>query len=163
MGWVSGCLVDRGRSGVIYGLRRSLGGRPVGSHPSSNKLERGFHSGVCQRQHARGGRGFPWWPSPASRVMVSTSCLLPPQERLRDQQMGLTQDFFKWLLLHWVLECVEFCVCPLFPTALVLLEAPLAFTADVRGLVFPEQGLWAGEPVRGSGPCSLGSSSAVVN
>lgn len=60
----------------------SLGGRPVGSHPISNKLERGFHNGVCQRQHARGGTGFPQWPSPASRVMVSTSCLLPPQERL---------------------------------------------------------------------------------
>ena len=53
---------------------------------------------------------------------VSSSCLLPPQEPLPDQQMGLTQDFFKWLLLGWVLECVEFCVCSLCPTALVLLK-----------------------------------------
>lgn len=123
MGWVSGSQVDRARSGVTYGLTGSLGGRPVGSHPSSNKIEREFHNGVRQRQCPHGGTSIPQWPSPVAHVIrVSSSCLLPPQEPLQDQQMGLTQDFFKWLLLRWVLECVEFCVCSLFPTALVLLK-----------------------------------------
>ena len=95
----------------------------MGSHPSSNKIEREFHNGVCQRQCPHGGTSIPQWPSPVAHVIrVSSSCLLPPQEPLQDQQMGLTQDFFKWLLLRWVLECVEFCVCSLFPTALVLLK-----------------------------------------
>lgn len=94
-----------------------------GLHPSSNKLEREFHSGVGQCQCPHGGTSVPQWPSPVSHVIrVSSSCLLPPQEPLQDQQMGLTQDFFKWLLLPWVLECVEICVCSLFPTALVLLK-----------------------------------------
>ena len=54
---------------------------------------------------------------------VSSSCLLPLQESLQDQQMGLTQAPFKLLPLHWVSDHVRFCVCrtrteSLFPTAL---------------------------------------------
>ena len=44
---------------------------------------------------------------------VSTSCLLPLQETLQDQQVGLTQGHFKLLPPPWVLECVGFCVCSL--------------------------------------------------
>ena len=65
-------------------------------------------------------------------LRVSTSCLLPLWETLQDQQVILTQDLFKLLLLTWVPECVRFCVCPLrveslFPTTLWLFEALLAF------------------------------------
>ena len=63
----------------------------------------------------------------------SPSCFLPLQKALQDQQMGLTQAAFKLLPLHWDLECVRFCMCPLrvaslFPTTLWLshTQAPLA-------------------------------------
>ena len=45
--------------------------------------------------------------------IVSSSCLLPLQETLQDQQVDLTQAPFKLLLFPWVLECVWFCVHPL--------------------------------------------------
>ena len=41
---------------------------------------------------------------------VSSSCLLPLQKALQDQQVGLTQTPFKWLLLPWLPEHVRFCV-----------------------------------------------------
>ena len=41
---------------------------------------------------------------------VSSSCLLPLQKALQDQQVGLTQAPFKWLLLPWLPERVRFCV-----------------------------------------------------
>ena len=44
---------------------------------------------------------------------VSSHCLLSLWKSLQDQQVGLTQDPFKLLLLPWVLEHVRFCVCPL--------------------------------------------------
>ena len=52
---------------------------------------------------------------------------LPPAlcESVYDQQVGLTQAFFKLLLMPWVLEFVGFCLSPLrvkslFPTVLQL-------------------------------------------
>ena len=44
---------------------------------------------------------------------VSLSCLLPLQEDLQDQQVGLIQVPFKLLPLHWESEHVRFCMCPL--------------------------------------------------
>ena len=41
---------------------------------------------------------------------VSSICLLPVQETLQDQQVGLTQAPLKSLPLPWVLEHVRFCV-----------------------------------------------------
>lgn len=150
----------RGRSGVIYGLRGSLGGRPVGSHPGSNKLERGFHSGVCQHQRARGGMGFPQWPSPASRVMVSTSCLLPPASSGTSPRSADGSDPGLFQMAASALGpgvCGVLCV-------LFISHSPGSPKSkscwppqpDARGLVFPVQGLWAGESVRGSGLLLLG-------
>lgn len=73
--------------------------------------------------------------------------------------MGLTQDFFKWLLLPWVLECVEICVCSLFPTASGSPKSKSRWPSqpDVRDLS-SGQGLWAEESVWGFlGPCSPSS------
>ena len=42
-------------------------------------------------------------------IRVSSYCLMPVQEILQDQQVGVTQAPFKLLLL-WVLEHVRFCV-----------------------------------------------------
>lgn len=141
----------------------------MGLHPTgsgSNKLEREFHNGVGQRQCPHGGTSVPQWPSPVAHVVrVSSSCLLPPQEPLQDQQMGLTQDFFKWLLLCWVLECVEFCVCSLFPTALVLLKvSPTGLHSQMSGDSSSQcRASGLGSQCGALAPCSLGSSSAVVN
>ena len=54
---------------------------------------------------------------------VSSSCLLPLQEALQDQQVGLIQAPFKLVFLPWVSKYVRFGVHPLrvkstFPTAL---------------------------------------------
>lgn len=38
-------------------------------------------------------------------------CLLSLQEALQDQQVGLTQAFFRLLPLCWLLEHVRFCLC----------------------------------------------------
>ena len=43
----------------------------------------------------------------------SPSCLLPFQEALQDQPVGLTHAPFKLLLLCRDSECVRFCVQPL--------------------------------------------------
>ena len=51
---------------------------------------------------------------------VSFSCLLPLQDTLQYQWVGLTQAPFKLLLLPWVLEHVRFCVCPLSVASLFL-------------------------------------------
>ena len=56
-------------------------------------------------------------------LRVSSSYLLPLQELLQDQQVGLTQSSFKLLFLLWVPQCVRLCVHPLrveslFPTVL---------------------------------------------
>ena len=55
----------------------------------------------------------------------SRSCLLPLQEALQGQQMGLTLAPFKLLPLFWDSEHVRFCMCPLkveslFPLTLQL-------------------------------------------
>ena len=44
---------------------------------------------------------------------VSSSFLLPLQETLQDQEVGLTQTPFKLLLLLWVPGSVRFCLCSL--------------------------------------------------
>lgn len=64
----------------------------------------------------------------ATSVYVSrmiSSCLLPLQGALQDQQVGLTQRPFNSLFLPWVQEHVRFCVWPLkvesqFPTTPLL-------------------------------------------
>lgn len=40
-------------------------------------------------------------------------CLLPYQEVLEDQQVGVTQAPFRLLLLPWIPEYVGYCICPL--------------------------------------------------
>ena len=66
----------------------------------------------------------------------SPSSLLPLQEAHQDQQVGQTQNPFKLLSLHWVSECVRFCMCfirveSLLPTVLWFScrQVPLAFKA----------------------------------
>ena len=50
-----------------------------------------------------------WLPPLSPFPRVSSSCPLS----LQDQQVGLTQAFFKLLLLPWFPECVRFGVHPL--------------------------------------------------
>ena len=95
----------------------------------------------------------------------SPSCLLPLQEALQDQQLGLTVP------LCWDSEQVRFCVCPLraeslFLTALHLScrQAPLAFKArhsgdSSSGCRTPR----LRSPVWGSAPSLLGDNLCSCN
>ena len=101
----------------------------------------------------------------------SSSCLLPPQEAIQDQQMGLTQAPFNLLPLCWDLKCVRFNICPLRAesvsySSLALLDiSPAGFQSQMFwGLIFLMQEPWAGEPDVGlrKNPHSLGRTSLIV-
>ena len=89
-------------------------------------------NGCCQCLHSQGG----------------LSCLLPLQGSLQDLQVGVTQDPFKLLLLHWDSECVRRCACP-FRADLSFLQPscspkhkPFWFSKpDVLGAHLPNAGL----------------------
>lgn len=109
-----------------------------------------------------------WGPQNSCCQCLCSSCLLPLQEALKDQQVGLAHDPFKWLPLHWDLECVRFWVCPLeslLPTALppsLPYEAPLTFKARCSGglsfwCISPGLWSWCGA---GTHP-SFGRTSAI--
>ena len=86
----------------------------------------------------------------------SPNCLLPLQEALQDQQGGLNQDPFKWLPLHWDLECMRFCVHPLRAESVPYtpLALPYASPACLQrqmfwGPIFLVQDPQAGQPYVG--------------
>lgn len=82
---------------------------------STNWLEGGLKSGTCLYQCPHGRTSFQKWLLPASvpSTLDIPTCLLSLQKALQDQQVGLTQAFFRLLPLCWVLEHVRFCSCPL--------------------------------------------------
>ena len=100
----------------------------------------------------------------------SSRGLLPLQEALQRQQVGLTQAPFKQLPLSWNSEHVRFSQCPLgaeslFPTALwpSCMQVLLAFKAKCSGgscSWHRTPGL--GNLTWGSDPSLLGWTSAIV-
>ena len=82
---------------------------------STNWPEGGLKTGTCLHQCPHGRTRFQNWLLPASvpSTLGLPACLLSLQEALQDQQVGLTQAFFRLLPLCWLLEHVRFCLCPL--------------------------------------------------
>ena len=98
----------------------------------------------------------------------SSTCLLPLQGGLQDQQVGVTQAPVKLLPLCWDLERVRFCKCllrakSLFPTALLLPQdkptcfQSLAFWGSFSTSGVPGWGAWCGTqtPRSQGGPLCL--------
>ena len=97
----------------------------------------------------------------------SPTSLLPLWEALQDQQVGLTQIPFKWLLLHRDLEYVKFCMCPLSylpePSGSAIYKFCWPAKPGVLGAHLPSAGTpgW-GAPCGVWNSCSLERTSVVV-
>lgn len=81
----------------------------MGQAPSTNALEGGFQNGSFQ--HCVSSRQITKIAACSVSVsMGSPSCLLPLQEALQSQQVGLKPLSFKVLVLRWNSEQVSFCL-----------------------------------------------------
>lgn len=119
----------------------------------ANMLEGGFQSGAFQHQCPHNRTSFTRMTATSVCIpRMSSICLLPLQEVLKDWQVGLIQVHFKLLMHSWIPKQVRFaCAVYFFQHPGTPRVCPTGLQSQTFwGLVFPMQDPQAGSLMWGS-------------